>query len=139
MLGLARRHQSTRHARASLSAAPIPQFLSLHFAQLNIKASKHFSSSAQRCLPNYLPAGLSYRASCFPGCWQPLAYMPVIATRETPALRTSLPTSVCSSSLPWDYLGVRYPKAVSDCLSLFKLPERAVCSSKAVLRVLTRE
>lgn len=72
-----------------LSAAPIPQLLSLHLTQLNIKASKHFSSSAQHCLPNYPPAGLSDSASCFPGCWQPLA--------STPA---SLRGKPCSPNLP---------------------------------------
>lgn len=73
----------------SLPAAPIPQLLSLHLTQLNIKASKHFSSSAQHCLLNYPPAGLSDSASCFPGCWQPLA--------STPA---SLRGKPCSPNLP---------------------------------------
>lgn len=73
-----------------LSAAPIPQLLSLHLTQLNIKASKHFSSSAQHCLLNYPPAGLSDSASCFPGCWQPLASMPA-SPEENPALQTSFP------------------------------------------------
>lgn len=104
-----------------------PQLLSLHFAQLNIKASKHFSSSAQHCLPNYPPAGLSYCASYFPGCWQPLACMP----QGKPWLFKPLfpPLSVAlhclGVTLMWD------PKAELDCLSLFKGPERAVCSLEA--------
>lgn len=119
-----------------LSAAPIPQLLSLHLTQLNIKASKHFSSSAQHCLLNYPPAGLSDSASCFPGCWQPLASMPALPRGKS--CSPNLPSHLSLQLLmPWGYL--RYPKAVLACLSLFKGPEGAVCSSKAVWQVLTGE
>lgn len=92
-----------------LSAAPIPQLLSLHLTQLNIKASKHFSSSAQHCLPNYPPAGLSDSASCFPGCWQPLASMPALlqgkpCSPDLPShLSLQLPCLGVTSAIPRQY------------------------------------
>lgn len=123
-------------SRVPLSAALIPQLLSLHLTQLNIKASKHFSSSAQHCLPNYPPAGLSDCASCFPGCWQPSASLPA-PLRGKPC-SPNLPSHLSLQLLmPWGNL--RYPKAVLACLSLFKGRGGAVCSSKAVLQVLTGE
>lgn len=113
-----------------VSAAPLPQLLSLHLTQLNIKASKHFSSSAQHCLPNYPPAGLSGSASCFPGCWQPLACVP--ASLQGKPCSPNLPSQLSLQLLlPWGYL--RCPRAILACLSLFKRTGGAVCSSKAVL------
>lgn len=100
------------------------QLLSLCFAQLNIKAGKHFGSSAQRCQPNYPPAGLSYCASCIPGCWQSLAHTPVIASRKAPALQPSLPALVCSFSVPWGYLC-----EILGCPHLFKTATKSCLSS----------
>lgn len=110
-----------------LSAAPIPQLLSLHLIQLNIKASKHFSSSAQHCLPNYPPAGLSDSASCFPGCWQPLASMPA-----------SLRGKPCSPNLP-SHLSLQLPcLGVTSAIPRLYWPARVFSKGQEELFVLLK-